>query len=467
MLVGSQSSERTRAIHLARNKDHGKAQKRAANVGPPKRDATVRSLNTLPSSTEAAARLRRKACASKPLRSLATFEAAAGKLKDRAVSRRQTVGPVMRRRAAQLGLCWNATSGLDPMSSSSAYRGLVDKHFDLYTDAMRFKFAVAFLHASKAGGTSFCALSYENDCRDPIFGNGTSGSSWRWNCWSRTHGDGPVWTTLPSKWAPGSRKDPRNGWWAVSEPSAFRSPRASSCLALEQEVLKRETTFLMNENWLPPEGLCQRFMNVALFRDPLRRFISHRNYLKVLRSPLPVQVSDFVRLAPVISNNYYVRVLAGESAFFSGLGNVTGLHLAAALDQLGALDLVLTLEALDTHGPVLIRRGLGWERNKVLGLNRRSKSRDADLPLDAKGEALWRAHNALDLQLYERAAELAELDYEFFRQVHISAEASAGAWPDEHFWKMSPSSAEDPGVDCKHTCGYACHLRVGPAEETW
>jgi hypothetical protein len=139
--------------------------------------------------------------------------------------------PTFRRRLAHLGLCWGALpppslqteEGGDPgrnsassdISSSSesttkkkrreafddstAFAALVRAYFDFYTDAMRFRTAVYFLHVSKAGGTSFCATSYENGCRDPNFGNGTSTTSWRWNCWSRTHDDGPKWTELPFK----------------------------------------------------------------------------------------------------------------------------------------------------------------------------------------------------------------------------------------------------------------------------
>jgi len=93
--------------------------------------------------------------------------------------------------------------------------------FDFYTDAMRFRTALYFLHISKAGGTSFCASAYENACRDPNVRNGSSANSWRWNCWSRPHDDGPKWTMLPFEAAGDKsqpfqfrkfRKDPRNGW---------------------------------------------------------------------------------------------------------------------------------------------------------------------------------------------------------------------------------------------------------------
>ena len=129
------------------------------------------------------------------------------------------------------------------------------------------------------------------------------------------------------------RKDPRNGWWAITDP-AFRSPARSGCQALEQEVLARGITFLMNENFLPgnsgggrlgdahsfaaapgsdlgslllptaPSGvrgahLCSRFMNVALFREPVARLLSHRTYLSMLKSKLPLDdFSELVRHSP-------------------------------------------------------------------------------------------------------------------------------------------------------------------------
>jgi len=99
--------------------------------------------------------------------------------------------------------------------------------FDFYTDAMRFRTSLYFLHVSKAGGTSFCASAYENACRDPNLRNGSSANSWRWNCWSRAHDDGPKWTMLPFESAGVDtsqpfqfrkfRKDPRNGWWVLLE----------------------------------------------------------------------------------------------------------------------------------------------------------------------------------------------------------------------------------------------------------
>ena len=42
----------------------------------------------------------------------------------------------------------------------------------------------------------------------------------------------------------------------------------------------------------------------------------------------------FVRMAHVITNNYYVRVLGGEAAYRLPLGNVTSDHLADALKTL-------------------------------------------------------------------------------------------------------------------------------------
>jgi len=89
--------------------------------------------------------------------------------------------------------------------------------------------------------------------------------------------------------------------WALTDPK-YKNPKFAGCQALEQEVLTRGITFLMNENWIPGnsgghpsdgqlEGsrglrgahLCSRFMNVALFREPIARIVSHRNYLAMLK----------------------------------------------------------------------------------------------------------------------------------------------------------------------------------------
>lgn len=119
--------------------------------------------------------------------------------------------PSLRRKIARLVMCWGVGVGDESVvARSETLRDLVRAYFDFYTDAMRFRTAIYFVHVSKAGGTSFCAVSYENGCRDPNYHNGTSVNSWRWNCWSREHGDGPLWTIV-DKGRPGWRKDPRNG----------------------------------------------------------------------------------------------------------------------------------------------------------------------------------------------------------------------------------------------------------------
>ena len=194
--------------------------------------------------------------------------------------------------------------------------------------------------------------------------------------------------------------------WAITDPH-YRSPLRASCGALQQEVLARRVTFLMNENFLPggaksgaaragashrstPSSnsydtgsssvysssgtrsssgsgssalmstggggsggggrilgghLCSSFMNVVLLRKPIERLISHRKYLiDYLHAPLPRHDwRSFVDLAPIISNDYFCRVLGGEATYRLPLGNLTNGHLEAAFDVLRTFDLVSTI----------------------------------------------------------------------------------------------------------------------------
>jgi len=200
------------------------------HVGPPKRDAVVHgSLHaSRPSTTDTAADLG-AACSSGArgghraarARGLLDLDDEVFKLSERLARMNPDLGglPSLRRRIALLSLCFRASAG-EAATEPPALRRLVRSYFDFFTDAMRFRSAVYFLHISKAGGTSFCAAAYENGCRDPNFGNGTSQNSWRWNCWARWHDDGPRWTVLPFQASPDGapfqlskfRKDPRNGW---------------------------------------------------------------------------------------------------------------------------------------------------------------------------------------------------------------------------------------------------------------
>ena len=158
-------------------------------------------------------------------------------------------------------------------------------------------------------------------------------------------------------------------------------------------------------------------------------------------------------MAPIITNNYYVRVLGGEATYRLPLGNVTGAHLDSALRTVQTFDLVMTLETLTVEGPIVVRRGLGWQKNRVLALNKRREdkvrqrpgwcdggsgcgceapsnqsppSMPPPLPQERKSPlpppsasdlALLRQLNQLDSALYARTAEIAALDFEFFREV--------------------------------------------------
>ena len=75
-------------------------------------------------------------------------------------------------------------------------------------------------------------------------------------------------------------------------------------------------------------------------------------------------------LTPILSNNYYTRVLLGERAFFSGLGAITReKHLALAKKVLELFDVVLILESMSgANGNAPLRR----RRNSPSSVMRRA-----------------------------------------------------------------------------------------------
>jgi len=232
--------------------------------------------------------------------------------------------------------------------------------------------------------------------------------------------------------------------------------------------MTRSITFLMNENWLlggrdMPQrvALCNHFLNVVLFRDPIARIISHINYMQAVKSKMPSDVLSFVELAPIITNNYYVRVLLGENTYRRPMMNITEADLSMALHILDTFDIIMVLETLDLQGPIIIRRGFGWEKNKVLSMNSRRNPRQGpstDHLSDVEKQIL-RERNELDYRLYRHAAEKAELDYEFFRQVQYISERGKQLVSDSPHWKAFPS-LYDNSIHCAQTCGYICHIRL-------
>ena len=63
-----------------------------------------------------------------------------------------------------------------------------------------------------------------------------------------------------------------------------------------------------------------------------------------------------------------------------------------ALSVLSTFDLVMTLEQMSAQSPILLRRGFGWEKNRILSLNNR-RSAQKPLPVTEADKQLLRDHN--------------------------------------------------------------------------
>ena len=320
-----------------------------------------------------------------------------------------------RRVALMSNICLGHSSGVDP-------RATFVRHIDNFAGHASSRAAIYFLHVSKSGGTSFCAAAYENKCRDLSQSDAFDKDR---NCMSWGAGDGPRWVDVPLL-------QHRKGWWWEFDGNVPHRPgNEGSCQSIERRAQLSRATFFMNENSLPsiptqPSNICQRFLNVILFRHPINRVLSHMAMLNVFSGgETPTDITAFALYAPLISRNYYVRCICGNFLTMENeiieaylTPELTQGHLRQAEETLQKFDIVLDLELLEKHKDLsarLLRNGLGWMRSPVLPRERHSGGAKRLLGKQSSQDLEWlSAANVLDLELYSKARELALLDLIFF-----------------------------------------------------
>ena len=161
---------------------------------------------------------------------------------------------------------------------------------------------ILYLHFSKTSGTALCKLVRKIGC-----------STWpkvdSANCESRKRGwsDGPWW--IP-------RSHGATLWQRVNfgYPEIHNMPQRLSC----ERRLAQAPSFHAVESTLPAGALCPGFFTVTLLRPPLERMVSNSYELARWGLVVPPKqglcrnYSHMRRLAPVVYDNYYIRVLLGE-----------------------------------------------------------------------------------------------------------------------------------------------------------
>jgi hypothetical protein len=198
---------------------------------------------------------------------------------------------------------------------------------------------------SKSGGSFFCKCGSEVGKR-----NNKRKYNGDTNC-NYFNRDMPLWTNRvsASKYIPS---------WAQQYPAAPRS-----CAARAETMRARGLDFEGNEHYLPI-GLCKEFRNILLVRDPVSRIFSHvrevgkkhnesGRWVRDLRKMNVGELYDeFLPSAKgyILTDNFYVRSLAGEKVFNLPFGDVRREHLEEAKRVLASFDDVLVMFEADQGG---------------------------------------------------------------------------------------------------------------------
>ena len=340
-------------------------------------------------------------------------------------------------------------------------------------DRVRARHTLFFVHLSKAGGTSFCkGVERQHGCMSASFNTDIGG------CWTPDFDDGP-------RWIPEEAIRPLRPSYAMDGPMTQRRYSTSSgydaCLVRKKWADGNRVNLMATETSLSEStvkhGVCNSTMTtLTLLRDPVARLHAHYRHVVRLvsnlqadqgkRAPLfsPERVykstapdanttatpstakwlPEFnvtylaTRLLPRVSDNFYTRTFAGETAWRTPFGALTESHLAVALSTLRSLDWVILLG--DTNTQLLLERGLGLA--------------DGLLPHERQGEmdtAAFPPHdirflsqvNRFDQLLFNEAMRLNALDVASLKALQI--------WAPETFLAARSPIAE--GFSC---CGYAC-----------
>jgi hypothetical protein len=259
---------------------------------------------------------------------------------------------------------------------------------------------IFFPHVSKSAGTTLCHAGAVSKCRTE-YGN------------CHFAFDNELWTATSN-----SRQDlgDRLGY------SLTVAARPGTCAGLAEFYSSRNLTLEGNENFLIDEGLCSEFWNVMVARDPMKRLMSHlamlTDYPKSFRLPTNFSISspsELFKSFPILSNNYYIRVLLGAEVFALPFGSITLAHLEKAKRIVDGFDVLLVVDEHD-------ETALVNEINATLGLDageREMRGRGTDSFsqnlnwTDSEWESVRNA-NALDFALWQHVQHLHAIDQQVF-----------------------------------------------------
>jgi len=328
-----------------------------------------------------------------------------------------------------------------PAALRKISEGLVLKFFDAQITDSRRKDFVYFHHVSKSGGSFLCALSWLNGCRAPggpeiKHPPGTPGELLELvtggNCWSKAFGDKFTW---------------------FPESIKYRNQSEESYTCARRLDYSRESglNFFANEGFLPEPPMdrpCSTYgLTLEVLREPISRAISHLNHEKddayLMDGPakacvpaewrhtvkVPFQflnLTCYGTLQHVTANNYQTRLLAGRDAFQQPLGGVSEKHLAEAKNALRRFDVLLLVNhrlmenAVDAD--TILKVGLGFRVRSSEA--RKINKRKYEVNLTEADAAFLREQNSLDLELFNYAEDLFELDSYLYHQAEKLCERS-------------------------------------------
>lgn len=356
-------------------------------------------------------------------RSIALFESRLDREMD-SLANFSTIPRVSELRRA-IGCLYLACYRAEKVAWMNRVENLLGRYFSWYIEAARRKEVLYFHHISKAGGSGVCSQAWLNGCRPPgdltlpkwapvppeaeIVGGG--------NCWSGNFSD-------------------RFTWW----PNAKRSPPDSlySCEKRLEFTRKTGLNMMANEGYLvegEDESPCgDRFLSLSMVREPISRVLSHvahmttgnwhleeasecfKNKAKVSLRETPLKDIDlpcFMRVHYITTNNYMVRMMTGSRGFSKKPGKVSRQDLEAAKSTLSRFDVLLVLRSQREH---VFPTDLSLFEK--IGLGFLVRDRPSHVPnkraygfgLKPEEERFLRRYNEMDIELFELAEDLYELD---------------------------------------------------------
>lgn len=242
------------------------------------------------------------------------------------------------------------------------------------------------LHIPKAGGMSLCSIA-----RHSSFGENIPADT---NCWEREHFY-PMWCLYYL----GTR------------------PKWESC-----EVLDESTPdFVMNENYLDYPLCMQQRLYSALIREPVERAISHELHLEALKDTgnhdMPKKLFES-RLA--MSRMNYLTWALSADLFADNLNKATlvpgKVHAEVAMDTLSRFDFILELSGdVECDAAIMHFMGLGED---VVEPHMNAKFGTFEAKWHPpQPRSVYEEWNNLDLEVYDYAKRLIEVDCEFFKRL--------------------------------------------------